>query len=131
MRRATQRIRVLYNHVTAEHHEHNRERRLTLLIRHLPKRVRNALHWLRQPSARWVRIPAGTLLIFGGVLFILPVFGLWMLPLGLILLSEDIPPLRRLTDRWLYWIEEQRPHWMGLPLAPSSPSPSPPKTGSA
>ena len=56
----------------------------------------------------------------GGFLAILPVFGLWMLPLGLVLLAEDIAPLRRLTDRGLVWIEYRRPHWMGLPRLSSS-----------
>jgi hypothetical protein len=32
-------------------------------------------------------------------LAILPVFGLWMLPLGLILLSEDLPIVRRRDAR--------------------------------
>jgi hypothetical protein len=80
--------------------------------------MQGTMHWLRRPSARWVRIPAGILLVLGSVLFILPVFGLWMLPLGLILLAEDIAPLRRLTDRLLQWIEQRRPHWMGLPPVP-------------
>ncbi len=74
--------------------------------------------WLRQPSARWVRIPVGVLLMAGSVLSILPVFGLWMLPLGMVLLAEDFRPFRKLTDRVLIWIEQRRPHWMGL--APSS-----------
>ena len=111
-----------YDRLTPEHYSHHRERRLALLIRRLPQRVQNTLNWLRQPMARWVRIPAAILLIFGSFLFILPVFGLWMLPFGLILLSEDIAPLRRLTDRLLHWIEHRRPHWMGLP--PASPSSS-------
>jgi hypothetical protein len=50
-------------------------------------------------------------LILGGCLAILPFFGLWMLPLGLILLAEDILPLRRLRDRALGWLERRRPHW--------------------
>jgi hypothetical protein len=50
----------------------------------------------------------------GGFLSILPIVGLWMLPLGLVLLAEDIPPLRRATNRVLAWIEHRRPHWMGL-----------------
>ena len=41
--------------------------------------------WLRKPASRWARIPAGVLLIIGGRLAILPVFGLWMFPLGLML----------------------------------------------
>lgn len=79
---------------------------------------------LRQPSARWLRIPAGLLLIVGGIFFILPVLGLWMLPLGIVLLAEDIPPLRRGTDRILAWIEHRRPHWMGLPSSSSTPNSS-------
>jgi hypothetical protein len=104
------------------HHDHDRERRLELLIRRLPRRLRRTVRWLRRPSARWLRVPAGLLLIIGGVLSILPVFGLWMLPLGLVLLAEDIPPVRRGTDRVLAWIEHRRPHWMGLPRGSSSPS---------
>jgi hypothetical protein len=41
-------------------------------------------------------------------LSILPVFGLWMLPLGVVLLAEDVPFLRRLTDRVIEWIQRQQ-----------------------
>jgi hypothetical protein len=58
-----------------------------------------------------MRIPAGLLLIGGGVFGILPIFGLWMLPLGLLLLAEDVPLLRRARDRSLDWIKRHRPHW--------------------
>jgi hypothetical protein len=100
----------------------DRERRLELLIRRLPRRLGDAVRWLRQPAARWLRMPAGLLLIVGGVFSILPVLGLWMLPLGLVLLAEDVPPLRRGTDAVLIWIERRRPHWMGLPRSVSPPS---------
>jgi hypothetical protein len=42
-----------------------------------------------------VRIPLAILLLLGGVFSFLPVLGLWMLPLGLLVLAVDIPPLRR------------------------------------
>ena len=73
----------------------DRERRLELLIRRLPARLQCIVRWLRRPSARWVRIAAAVLLMLGGVFSILPVLGLWMLPLGLVLLAEDVRPLRR------------------------------------
>ena len=74
------------------------------------------MRWLRQPSARWVRIPAGLLLIVGGVFSILPVLGLWMLPLGVVLLAEDVAAAAaRYRSRSSTWIERRRPHWMGLP----------------
>ena len=95
-----------------------RERRLDLLIRRLPERFQRMVRRLRQPSAKWLRIPAGVLLIIGSVFSILPIFGLWMLPLGIVLLADDVPPLQRGTDRVLEWIERRRPHWMGL--APNS-----------
>jgi hypothetical protein len=98
-------------------HGSDRERRLELLIRRLPARLQCIVRWLRRPSARWVRIAAAVLLMLGGVFSILPVLGLWMLPLGLVLLAEDVRPLRRCTDRILAWIEQRRPHWMGLSSA--------------
>ena len=97
--------------------DQHRDWQVGRLIRCLPNRIQDAVRWLRRPVARWVRVPAGFLLIMGSFLSILPVFGLWMLPLGLLLVAEDFGPLRRLRDRILDWIEERRPHWMGLPRA--------------
>jgi hypothetical protein len=48
--------------------------------------------------------PAGLLLILGGLLF-LPILGIWMLPLGLLLLAEDLPVLRSCRSRILDLIE--------------------------
>ena len=45
-------------------------------------------------SLRRFRLPIAGLLIIGSFLSILPVFGLWMLPLGLMLLALDVPLLR-------------------------------------
>jgi hypothetical protein len=45
-------------------------------------------------SLRRFRLPIACLLLVGSFLSILPVFGLWMLPLGLMLLALDVPPLR-------------------------------------
>jgi hypothetical protein len=91
-----------------------RERRLELLVRRLPVRLQAAVRWLRKPSSRWLRIPAAALLIVGGVLAFLPVLGLWMLPLGVVLIADDVAPLRRATGRILAWIERRHPHWLGL-----------------
>ena len=74
--------------------------------------------WLRKPASRWARIPAGLFLILGGFLAILPVFGLWMLPLGFMLLADDIPPLRRFRDRALDWLERRRPYWFAAAGGP-------------
>mgnify|MGYP007127360778 CR=1 FL=1 len=58
-----------------------------------------------------LRVPLGLLLVAGGMLAILPVFGLWMIPLGLLVLAIDLPLLRpfvsamiiRLRRRWALW----------------------------
>jgi hypothetical protein len=97
--------------VAATDAEALREWRIGQLIAHLPERLQNAIRWLRRPSSRWARLPAGVLFVLGGIFSILPVLGLWMLPVGLALLAEDMPVLRRLTDRALDWIGRRRPHW--------------------
>ena len=74
-----------------------RERRLEQLIDRLPKSWRPTARWLRQPSQRWLRICAAVLLIVGSLFSILPLFGLWMLPFGLVLMAEDVPVLAART----------------------------------
>ena len=56
--------------------------------------------------------PSGLLLILGGVLSFLPIRGIWMLPLGLLLLAEDLPVLRSWRSRILDLIERHRPWWL-------------------
>jgi hypothetical protein len=53
----------------------------------------------------------------GGVFSILPVLGLWMLPLGLVLIAQDIPFLRRPMARLIAWINDR---WMREADAPSA-----------
>ncbi len=88
---------------------HRHRRRLESLIDRLPGRVRTSVRWLLRPESRWARIPAGVGLILGGFLAVLPVFGLWMLPLGVILIAEDLPILRRGVARALDWMERRWP----------------------
>jgi hypothetical protein len=90
-------------------------RRLERLIDRLPGRFRAATYWLLRPESRWARIPAGALLIIGGFLAVLPVFGLWMLPLGVILIAEDAPILRRVVARALGWAERRWPRAFNPP----------------
>ena len=63
--------------------------------------------WLRKPSSKLVRIPLSLLLMLGGVFSILPVLGLWMLPLGLILIAQDIPFLEKPVAQSLGWMERK------------------------
>lgn len=86
--------------------------RLERLINRLPNRIRSTIRYVRQPSGRWLRIPTGVLLTVGGVLWFLPIAGLWMLPIGLALLADDVRFLRSLRSRTLDWIEHHRPYWL-------------------
>lgn len=56
--------------------------------------LRGPLTALRRDSWRLVRLPLALLMIVGGVFSFLPLLGIWMLPLGLLLLAIDIPVLR-------------------------------------
>ena len=54
----------------------------------------------------FLRIPVGALLCLGGLLSILPILGLWMLPLGLLVLSEDIPWLKDKREHFEAWLRK-------------------------
>lgn len=60
----------------------------------VPKTLGRALGALRRPGAMPLRVPVALLLVTGGVFSFLPVLGLWMLPLGLLLLAIDVAILR-------------------------------------
>ena len=56
------------------------------------------------PRSRVVRILVGCGLIVFGVLGFLPILGFWMIPLGLLVLSVDIPVVRRWRRRTVVWV---------------------------
>jgi len=76
-----------------EHAAH--DPRLLRLLNALPHPARRSYTWLIRREAKWVRLPLSLALIGGGTLGFLPVLGFWMLPIGLLLLGEDVPPVRR------------------------------------
>jgi hypothetical protein len=69
----------------------------------VPDSIARVIRKLRHPDARWIRIPVGVLLILGGVFSILPFLGIWMLPLGLLLIAYDVPILRNPVGRFTIW----------------------------
>lgn len=73
----------------------------------LPPGPAKFIGWLRKPSSKLVRLPLGILLIIGGIFSILPILGLWMLPLGLILIAQDISWLEKPVAKMLGWIERK------------------------
>jgi hypothetical protein len=73
----------------------------------LPPKPAKFVGWVRKPSSRLVRIPLAILLVVGGTLSFLPILGLWMLPLGLVLIAQDVPLLEKPTALSLGWIERK------------------------
>ena len=78
--------------------------RVDRLSAKMPDGLRRAFDWLREPSRLWLRVSAAILFILGGIFSILPVLGLWMLPLGLALLSEDLPGMKPSLERSARWL---------------------------
>lgn len=96
--------------------ERTRLERLFLRLEARFPRFAMMIYVLRQPWAMLIRIPLGILLVAGGVLSFLPILGVWMLPLGLLLLAIDLPFLQRpMTStvlrgerQWKLWRRNRR-----------------------
>lgn len=67
-------------------------------------RIRVGSKEFKLPKSQLARIIIGILLIIGGILGFLPVLGFWMIPLGFLILSHDLPAVRRwrrqITLKW-------------------------------
>lgn len=91
-------------------------RQFDRLQKRIPAAAAGWLERLRRPEARLIRIPLGILLVLGGVFSFLPVLGIWMLPLGLLLLAIDLVFLQgpvnlaivRGTRKWSTWSRARR-----------------------
>ena len=57
--------------------------------------IRLGKYRLQLPGSRPVRVLIGILLILCGFLGFLPILGFWMVPMGLVVLSIDLPFVRR------------------------------------
>lgn len=96
-------------------HKRRFDRQLAALTSRSPMLGRFAAAHQGRPGIL-VRLPLGLLLVAGGFLAILPIFGLWMIPLGLVILAIDLPALRpfvsaviiRLRRKWAVWHHKGR-----------------------
>ncbi len=88
------------------------ERQFNRIERSVPPPLARTFAALRTRRATLIRVPLAILLIIGGIFSILPVLGLWMLPLGLLLLAIDLPalrgPLSALIVRFRRWWANRR-----------------------
>lgn len=66
-----------------------------------PRREIHIGRWTIQiPGSPLARQALGGGLVIGGILGFLPVLGFWMIPLGLLVLSIDLPFLRKHRRKW-------------------------------
>src|SRR6185312_3140236 len=70
--------------------------------------LRFGRHTIRLPRSKFQRVALGAGLLMGGMLWFLPILGLWMFPLGIMVLSIDFHPLRRMRRRFDVWWARRR-----------------------
>jgi hypothetical protein len=87
------------------------QRQFETIERALPV-LRRPLRGILQNRWRLVRVPLAFLLMAGSVFAILPIFGLWMFPLGLLLLAVDIPALQPFVSNALIRTRRRFSIWM-------------------
>ena len=78
-----------------------------MIDRRVPTRLSAWIRWLRKPNSFAVRVIVAIMLVLGGIFSFLPVLGLWMLPLGLLLISQDVPFLQKPLVATLAWSESK------------------------
>jgi hypothetical protein len=72
------------------------------------KKISFANRQLHLPESKPIRLGIGILLVAGGLVGFLPVVGFWMIPLGLLVLSVDIPIVRRWRRKLALWWHRDR-----------------------
>lgn len=84
-----------------------------MIDRQVPTKISKAIVWLRKPSSFAVRLVVALLLVIAGIFSFLPILGLWMLPLGLMLIAQDVPALQGPLLICLRWVEAKW-NWLKL-----------------
>jgi hypothetical protein len=72
--------------------------------------IRIGSYRLPLPRSRLLRVAIGGVLIFFGIFGFLPVLGFWMVPAGLLVLSVDVPRVRRWRRRFAVWFSRKYPN---------------------
>ena len=72
-------------------------------------RIRIGSRSIPLPANRALRMVIGIILVLVGLVGFLPIVGFWMIPLGLIVLSIDLPWARRGRRRFSVWFHRRYP----------------------
>jgi hypothetical protein len=87
-------------------------KQLDRLQQELPKPAAKPVRKLRRPDWKWVRIPAGILLLGSGLISTTPALNS-RFAAGLALLAIDVPFLRKPTARLIEWGLDKWHAWRG------------------
>ena len=71
-------------------------------------KIRFANRHFHLPQSKPIRIGLGILLVAFGLVGFLPIVGFWMIPLGLLVLSVDVPIVRRWRRQLAVWWHRDR-----------------------
>jgi hypothetical protein len=77
-------------------------------MRDHPKHLQVGSVKVRLPASKILRIIIGAGLILGGIFGWLPIVGFWMIPLGLLVLSYDVPMIERWREKVSEWWRRRR-----------------------
>ena len=94
-----------------EHDKALLDEALNRLEKEAPDRIVRIIRWLRSPHSRWKRVPLGILCIIASFFWFLPIIGIEFVPIGMLLIAQDVPILRRPTAKLLLWLENR---WLAL-----------------
>jgi hypothetical protein len=71
-------------------------------------KIRFAKRDFHLPQSKAVRIGIGILFVAFGLVGFLPIVGFWMIPVGLLVLSVDVPIVRRWRRQLVVWWHRRR-----------------------
>ena len=95
---------------SASHSKDSLDKAFEKLEQETPDFLTRAICWLHRPQARVVRLPLGILFIVASFFWFLPVIGIELLPIGLLLIAQDVPFLRRPVGRMTLWVLDRWVH---------------------
>ena len=74
------------------------------LEREAPRWMSKHIRWLHSPKSRKFRLPIGIFLIACGLVGFLPIVGYEFIPVGLLVIAQDIPFMRKPMGKFVLWL---------------------------
>ena len=88
-------------------------------------KIRFANRHFHLPQSKPIRVGLGILLVAFCLVGFLPIVGFWMIPLGLLVLSVDVPIVRRWRRQLAVWWHRDRKNGEGAANGNGAPAKDP------